>query len=103
MPERWPQVERIYNAVVVRPQSEWPTALAELCAGDDSLRHEVESLLAHEKAASRFLETPAFAGVDLAGDIASERALVGRRFGRRGGAGHYAGTGDGAFARCKLG
>ena len=81
MSERWPQVERVYNAVVARPQSEWATALAELCAGDDSLRHEVESLLAHQKAASSFLETPAFVGVDLARDIASDRALVGRRFG----------------------
>ena len=81
MPERWPQVERIYSAVVARPESEWATALTELCAGDDSLRNEVESLLAHEEAASRFLETPAFAGADVAGDVASERALVGRRFG----------------------
>jgi serine/threonine protein kinase len=81
MPERWPQVERIYSAVAARPESEWATVLTELCAGDDSLRNEVESLLAHENAASTFLETPALAGVDLARDIASDRALVGRRFG----------------------
>jgi eukaryotic-like serine/threonine-protein kinase len=81
MPERWPQVERIYSAIVARPESEWATVLTELCAGDDSLRNEVESLLAHENAASTFLETPALAGVDLARDIASDRALVGRRFG----------------------
>ena len=49
MPERWPQVERIYSAVVARPEPEWATVLAELCAGDDSLRNEVESLLAHEE------------------------------------------------------
>ena len=81
MPERWPQVERIYSAVVARPRSEWATVLTDLCAGDDSLRNEVESLLAHEETARTFLETPAFAEADLAGDIASERALVGRRFG----------------------
>ena len=51
MAERWPQVERIYSAVVARPESEWATVLTELCAGDNSLRHEVESLLAHEEAA----------------------------------------------------
>ena len=81
MPERWPQVERIYSAVVARPESEWATVLAELCAGDDSLRREVESLLEHENAAGRFLETPAFAGADVTGHLASERVLVGRRFG----------------------
>jgi serine/threonine-protein kinase len=81
MPERWPQVERIYSAVVARPESEWPTMLAELCGSDHSLRGEVESLLAHEDAANTFLETPAFAAADVAGDIARERALVGRRFG----------------------
>ena len=81
MPERWSQVERIYSAVVARPQSEWATVLTDLCAGDDSLRNEVESLLAHEETAGTFLETPAFAEADVAGDIASARALVGRRLG----------------------
>ncbi|HEY7187631.1 MAG TPA: protein kinase [Vicinamibacterales bacterium] len=81
MPERWPQIERIYGAVVARPESEWATVLTELCAGDESLRHEVESLLAHEEAAGSFLETPAFAGADVAGHLASERRLVGQRFG----------------------
>ena len=81
MPEHWPQVERIYSVVVARPESEWATALAEMCAGNDSLRSEVESLLAHEHAARTFLETPAFAGADATGAIANERAIVGRRFG----------------------
>jgi len=81
MAERWSQVERIYSAVVARPESEWAAVLTDLCAGDDSLRNEVESLLAHEEMAGTFLETPAFAEADVAGDIASDRALVGRRFG----------------------
>ncbi len=81
MSERWRQVERVYSAVVARPESERATVLTELCTGDDVLRNEVESLLAHEKAASSFLETPAFAGAAVASDIVSERALVGRRFG----------------------
>jgi eukaryotic-like serine/threonine-protein kinase len=81
MPEHWPQVERIYSAVVARPESEWATALAEMCAGNDSLRSEVESLLAHEHAARTFLEPPAFAGADVTGAVANERAIVGRRFG----------------------
>ncbi len=81
MPERWRQIERIYGDVVARPEPEWATALAELCAGDDSLRDEVASLLAHEGTASTFLEAPAFAGADVAGDIAAEPPLVGKQFG----------------------
>jgi eukaryotic-like serine/threonine-protein kinase len=81
MREHWRQVERIYSAVVARPESEWGTALTELCAGDDSLRNEVTSLLAHEDAAGMFLETPAFAGADVAGHLTNERVLVGRRVG----------------------
>ncbi|HVQ13952.1 MAG TPA: protein kinase, partial [Vicinamibacterales bacterium] len=81
MPERWRQIERIYGEVVARPESEWATAVAELCAGDASLRHEVESLLAHEGLAGTFLETPAFAAAGVAGVIAGEPLIVGRRFG----------------------
>ena len=81
MPDRWPDVERIFVAVVARPASEWATELDELCAGDEALRSEVESLLAHEGAASAFLETPAIAEADIARDIAAEWPLVGRRFG----------------------
>ncbi len=81
MPERWQQIERIYGDIVARPESEWARALAELCAGDDSLRDEVASLLAHEGTASTFLETPAFAGAGLAGDIGDVRPLIGKQFG----------------------
>ena len=81
MPDRWPDIERVFEAVVARPEATWASALAELCAGDEALRAEVESLLAHEGAASAFLETPAIAEADIARDIAAEWSLVGRRFG----------------------
>src|SRR5262245_54240440 len=79
MSDRWPEIERIYVAVVARPVAEQAGALAELCAGDEALRAEVESLLAHEDAAGAFLETPAFQGTDIADD--PEPPLVGRRVG----------------------
>ena len=44
-PDRWREVSRIYGAVLTRPESERPTALASLCADDAELRAEVESLL----------------------------------------------------------
>ena len=74
MPDRWPRIERIFAAVVAPPVAEQASMLAELCAGD-------EALLAHDGAAAAFLEAPAFAGADIAGDLADERPLVGRRFG----------------------
>ena len=76
-PERWRQVEDVYHAVMARPAAERAGAVAELCASDEVLRHEVESLLAHEEEASAFLETPAFPAASVAG----EGPLIGRRFG----------------------
>ena len=76
-PERWRQVEDVYEAVVTRPAPERAGFLAELCAGDEGLRQEVESLLAHAAGASAFLATPAFSAASVAG----EQALIGRRFG----------------------
>ena len=44
-PERWREVSRIYGAVLTKPESDRPTALASLCRDDAELRQEVESLL----------------------------------------------------------
>ena len=76
-PERWRQVEEVYNAVVAHPVPERAGVLAELCSGDQGLRHEVESLLVHAAGASAFLATPALSAAGVAG----EQALIGRRFG----------------------
>jgi serine/threonine protein kinase len=60
MNERWAKIERIFNRVLEADESHRCAVLEESCAGDDSLRREVESLLAHHKDASQFIETPAF-------------------------------------------
>ena len=67
----------MYNAVTSRPEREWADAVAELCESDEALRKEIESLLAHEAAATAFLETPSPA----TGDVRVAGTLVGRRFG----------------------
>jgi hypothetical protein len=51
-PEQWQKVDRVWHAVLARPELERDAALAELCAGDDGLRREVESLLANLARAS---------------------------------------------------
>jgi serine/threonine protein kinase len=58
-PERWPEVERLYQAVRRREPAERAGFLQQACEGDVELRRELESLLAHEKYAETFLESPA--------------------------------------------
>ena len=69
-PERWRQVEQVYQAAVVQDASRRAGFLAEVCAGDEQLRREVESLLAHVDGGESFLEAPALnvAARALAGD-----------------------------------
>ena len=57
-PERARNIERICDDALERPVGERAGFLSRACAGDSVLRHEVERLLAHEDAASDFLETP---------------------------------------------
>jgi serine/threonine protein kinase/TolB-like protein/Tfp pilus assembly protein PilF len=58
-PERWRQIEALYHAVLERPEAERAALLEQACAGDPALRGEVESLLAYQKPAEKFLEAPA--------------------------------------------
>ena len=58
-PERWQQVERLYHATLEKEAGERAAFLEEACAGDESLRREVESLLAYEGEAEGFIESPA--------------------------------------------
>ena len=58
-PERWQQVERLYQAALEREPSQRAAFLEEACAGDEELRQEVESLLAYEPQAKGFIEAPA--------------------------------------------
>jgi serine/threonine protein kinase/Tfp pilus assembly protein PilF len=56
---RWDTVKLIHQAVLDREPKERSTVLTEMCGGDEQLRREVESLLAHEASAADFLERPA--------------------------------------------
>ena len=51
-PERWHQIDRVWQAVLERPPQERAAAVAELSQGDDALRRDVASLLAHLTRAS---------------------------------------------------
>ncbi|AMY09484.1 Serine/threonine-protein kinase PrkC [Luteitalea pratensis] len=57
-PERWDAVERLYHAALECGLDQRDRFLASACEGDEALRAEVESLLAHGLAASDFLASP---------------------------------------------
>jgi len=58
-PERWKRVEDLCHEALARDETGRRAFLEEACGGDESLRREVESLLAHEKQAGRFMASPA--------------------------------------------
>jgi eukaryotic-like serine/threonine-protein kinase len=58
-PERWQQLEKIYQSALELEENERPAFLEKACAGDEALRQEVESLLRSEPSANRFIEEPA--------------------------------------------
>ena len=84
-PERWRQIDRLYQAALERDATRRGAFLDEACAGDEELRREVESLLAaNEKAkeAEDFLNQPALqvAAQAIADDHA--QSLAPRKLGR---------------------
>ena len=59
-PERWRQIEQLYDSVLKVDSDRREAYLVEACGGDDSLRKEVEQLLLCQPRIERFLEPPAF-------------------------------------------
>jgi TolB-like protein/Tfp pilus assembly protein PilF len=59
-PERWQQIEEIFQDALDLTWSEREQFVAEKCVDDPQLKAEVEKLLAQFEDASSFIETPAF-------------------------------------------
>ncbi|MBI1761642.1 MAG: protein kinase [Acidobacteria bacterium] len=57
-PERWQRIDAILPEALERPPAERAAFLAAACAGDDDLRHELESLLGFQQRAENFIEAP---------------------------------------------
>jgi eukaryotic-like serine/threonine-protein kinase len=60
-PERWRQVDQIFQAALERAPKERSAFINKTCGADDSLRREVEKLLAADGQAGSLIETPAYA------------------------------------------
>jgi serine/threonine protein kinase/Tfp pilus assembly protein PilF len=58
-PGRWQQIERVYHAALHIGPDRRSAYLEDVCAGDEGLRREVESLLSYDEAAECFIEEPA--------------------------------------------
>ena len=77
MPEKWDQIKALFTLALERDPGERSGFLRQACAGDDSLRSEVESLLSSFDGSATFLEDcPA---ADLLS--AQSRAMAGKRIG----------------------
>jgi serine/threonine protein kinase len=59
-PHRWQTIKQFFNAAVELPPAERAGFLESACGGDESVRHEVESLLAAHVRGDSFLAVPAF-------------------------------------------
>ncbi len=57
--ERWRKIEALYEALLAEEPSRRAMLLEDSCAGDETLRREVESMLAHDEQTGRRLELPA--------------------------------------------
>ena len=77
----WQQIEKLYHSALELEPRQRQAFLREACAGDEALRREVESLLAHQDQAESFIEAPALEVA--AKGMAQNRApsLVGRQVG----------------------
>jgi len=74
-PERWRQVETLFQEALARTPKSRRAFLTEACIGDAALRHDVEELLVSFEAAGSFLETPAAESLSSSGNTVSVLGL----------------------------
>ena len=83
-PKRWHLIEDIYHSALAVEKSRRSSFLEDTCGGDESLRQEVETLLAHEDKAAGFMEDPALEVIakglakEKDGESATDKALIGK-------------------------
>src|SRR5262245_1525400 len=59
-PEQWRQVDQLFQAALERAPEDRAAFISEACGDDDSLRREVEALLASDGQAESFMDAPAY-------------------------------------------
>ncbi|MGH7679994.1 MAG: protein kinase domain-containing protein, partial [Gemmatimonadaceae bacterium] len=77
-PEQWRAVEAVLQAALECEPAQREAFVANACAGDETLRREVASLLAaHDRAGDAFLERPATGALDAPGAPTALMARLG--------------------------
>src|ERR671912_341584 len=84
-PERWRQVEEIFQAALDLGPQERALYVSEVCANDATLKRDVETLLSQHESAGELLEDPLYGDTQLSALEAfayeDEDPLIGRRLG----------------------
>ena len=84
-PERWRQVEEIFQAALDLGPQERARYVSDACADDQGLKHDVETLLSQHESAGELLEDPLYGDTQLSALEAfayeDEDPLIGRRLG----------------------
>ncbi len=70
-PEQYQQARTLYEQALARPPEQRADFLRRACAQDEALRGEVQSLLAHDRPDSTFLDGPALADANAKGLVAA--------------------------------
>ena len=65
-PERWQQIDQLFHLALDKTRDERALFLAEVCAGDEVLRNDIEELISSHEQADDFIESPAS---DLAAEL----------------------------------
>jgi len=83
-PERWQKVEEIFQAAVDLLPEERARYIAQVCANDTTLRHDVESLLSQHDSAGELLDQPFYGNTEMNvfdSFVEEEDPMLGRRLG----------------------
>src|SRR5262245_17805489 len=81
-PERWKQIEKLYDAALKLDAPQRAAFLDQACEGDEELRLEVASLLESDEQAGSFLAAPATEVMDRSVAAEGASSPVGRQIGR---------------------
>ncbi|MDX6695820.1 MAG: eukaryotic-like serine/threonine-protein kinase [Blastocatellia bacterium] len=82
-PERWRKVEEVFESALERAPEERSAYLTNVCADDEPLRQQVETLIASYEKAGSFIEEPAMGIAVLPDTLVDETVstIIGRRLG----------------------
>ena len=79
--DRWKEVKAVFGSALDRSGNERAAYLDEVCASDEELRREVESLLTSHQQAGEFIESPAVTTDTFLSEVEEEDPDLGRRIG----------------------